>query len=81
MLIFLEDLRIVLEPANRVLYLDGATRVGSEVEAFDIGFELTEDLCRVARVEDFICIEICDLLDEFFTLQVEQIDLGLDLIF
>lgn len=80
MLIFLEDLRVVLEPAESVLDLDGATSVGSEVEAFDVGLELAEDLCRVARVEDFVGIEICDLLDELFSLKIEQINFGLDLI-
>lgn len=80
MLIFLEDLRVILELAESVLDLDGATSVGSEVEAFDVGLELAEDLCRVARIEDFIGIEICDLLDEFFSLQIEQINLCFDLI-
>lgn len=42
---------------------------------------MAEDLCRVARVEDFIGIEICDFLDKLFSLQIEQINLGLDLIF
>lgn len=80
MLIFLEDLRVILELAESVLDLDGATSVGSEVEAFDVGLELAEDLCRVARVEDFVGIEICDLLDELFSLKIEQINFGLDLI-
>lgn len=80
MLILLEDLRVVLEPAESVLDLDGATSVGSEVETFDVGLELAEDLCRVARVEDFVGIEICDLLDELFSLKIEQINFGLDLI-
>ena len=81
LLVLLENLGVVLESAESVLDLDCPARIGREVEAFDVGLELAEDLSGITRVEDFIGIEICDLLDQFFSLKVEEINLCFDLLF
>lgn len=43
LLVFLENLGVVFESAENILYLDTPSRVRCKIETFNVGFELAED--------------------------------------